>query len=97
MDIFEKVERSYMQDGEAPEIVMFIISIQRREIQCWITCPKISIRNLGNHVKLFGSFRFEPGPFDKSTGLSRRIFNILSYFGKKLFPFNSSQEVLLNK
>ena len=73
----------YMQEGETPETVMFIISIQCKELQCWITSAKISIRNLGNYVKLLESFGFEPEPFDKSTALSCTTFNILSYFEKK--------------
>ena len=82
--IFTKKSNVHKNNGETTEIAMFIISIQCKELQCWITRAKISIRNLGNHVKLFESFGFEPEPFDKSTALSCTTLNILSHFGKTL-------------
>ena len=80
---FTKKSNVHKNNGETTEIAIFIITIQCKEPQCWITRAKISIRNLGNHVKLLESFGFEPEPFDKSTALSCTTLNILSHFEKK--------------
>ena len=82
--IFTKKSNVHKNNGETTEIAMFIISIQCKELQCWITRAKLSIRNLGNHVKLFESFGFEPEASDKSTALSCTTHNILSHFRKTL-------------